>query len=150
MQCSTIQVIRSLYLLLSKFTSIFIAGSNLKCRYPLVFSFTSIIYSYIYKIKYSIETQQYSFRKVTYSPLTSTLRPLTIFYFQQTVKKFGNLDILIPRSFCPKKDGGVMPLLSKASKTIFDLKNEGFLSSWFTTDEELFVVLNPSEKKVII
>ena len=28
---------------------------------------------------------------------------------------------------------------------IFDQKNEGFLSSCFTTDEEIFVVLNPSE-----
>ena len=34
----------------------------------------------------------------------------------------------------------------KASKMIFDQKNEGFLSSCFTTDEEIFVVLNPSEK----
>ena len=32
------------------------------------------------------------------------------------------------------------------SKIIFDQKNEGFLSSCFTTDEEIFVVLNPSEK----
>ena len=29
---------------------------------------------------------------------------------------------------------------------IFDQKNGGFLSSCFTTDEEIFVVLNPSEK----
>jgi len=29
---------------------------------------------------------------------------------------------------------------------IFDQKNGGFLSSGFTTDEEIFVVLNPSEK----
>ena len=29
---------------------------------------------------------------------------------------------------------------------IFDQKNEGFLSSCFTTDEEIFVVLNSSEK----
>ena len=29
---------------------------------------------------------------------------------------------------------------------IFDQKNEGFLSSCFTTDKEIFVVLNPSEK----
>ena len=29
---------------------------------------------------------------------------------------------------------------------IFDQKNEGFLSSCFTTDEEIFLVLNPSEK----
>ena len=36
--------------------------------------------------------------------------------------------------------------LSKASKIIFDQKNEGFLSSYFTTDKKLFVVLNPSEK----
>jgi len=34
----------------------------------------------------------------------------------------------------------------KASKIVFDQKNEGFLSSYFTTDEEIFVVLNPSEK----
>ena len=30
---------------------------------------------------------------------------------------------------------------------IFDQKNEGFLSSCFTTDEEIFVVLNPSVKQ---
>ena len=29
---------------------------------------------------------------------------------------------------------------------IFDQKNEEFLSSCFTTDEEIFLVLNPSEK----
>ena len=29
---------------------------------------------------------------------------------------------------------------------IFDQKNEGFLSSCFTTDKEIFLVLNPSEK----
>ena len=29
---------------------------------------------------------------------------------------------------------------------IFDQKNKGFLSSCFTTDEEIFMVLNPSEK----
>ena len=29
---------------------------------------------------------------------------------------------------------------------MFDQKNEGFISSCFTTDEEIFVVLNPSEK----
>ena len=29
---------------------------------------------------------------------------------------------------------------------IFDQKNEGFLTSYFTTDEEIFVVLKPSEK----
>ena len=34
----------------------------------------------------------------------------------------------------------------KTSKMIFDQKNEGFISSCFTTDEEIFVVLNPSEK----
>ena len=32
------------------------------------------------------------------------------------------------------------------SKMIFDQKNEGLLSYCFTTDEEIFVVLNPSEK----
>jgi len=63
----------------------------------------------------------------------------------------------IPESFCSKKDGGrgvmhLFPLLPKlalslkASKMIFDQKNGGFLSSGFTTDEEIFVVLNPSEK----
>ena len=34
----------------------------------------------------------------------------------------------------------------EASKMIFDHKNEEFLSSCFTTDEEIFVLLNPSEK----
>ena len=40
-----------------------------------------------------------------------------------------------------------LALSLKASKMIFDQKNEGFLSSCFTPDEEIFVVLNPSEKK---
>ena len=91
------------------------------------------------------------------SPLTSNLRPLTICYFQQTVKKFVNLDIL--SYFVPKRmEGGgtgvmgLPPLLPKlalflkASKMIFDQKNEEFLSSYFTTDEEIFVVWNPSAK----
>ena len=38
----------------------------------------------------------------------------------------------------------------KASKMIFYQKNEGFLSSYFTTDEEIFVVLNPSEKQCFL
>ena len=33
---------------------------------------------------------------------------------------------------------------------IFYQKNEGFLSSYFTTDEEIFVVLNPSEKQFFL
>ena len=40
-----------------------------------------------------------------------------------------------------------LALSLKASKMIFDQKNEGFLSSCFTPDEEIFVVLNPSEKE---
>ena len=56
------------------------------------------------------------------------LRLLTICHFQQTIKKFGNFTI------------------PESSKMIFGQKNEGFLSSCFTTDEETFVqVLNPSK-----
>ena len=46
----------------------------------------------------------------------------------------------------------LLPLLPKLAlsglflKMIFDQNNKGFLSSCFTTDEEIFVVLNPSEK----
>ena len=40
-----------------------------------------------------------------------------------------------------------LALFLKASKMIFDQKNEEFLSSYFTTDQEIFVVLNPSEKQ---
>ena len=41
-------------------------------------------------------------------------------------------------------------ILLKASKMIFYQKNEGFLSSYFPTDEEIFVMLNPSEKQCFL
>ena len=86
------------------------------------------------------------------------MRPLTICYFQQTVKKFVNLDIL--SHFVPKRMEGEgrgswvfllscqnLPFSWKHQKWFFDQKNEEFLSSYFTTDEEIFVVINPSEKQ---
>ena len=104
---------------------------------------------------------QYSLKKVTQSPLTYNLWPLTICHFQQTVQKFGNLDILSHYIQKSKEGGGggcngifflscqnfpFLRFFLKASKMIFDQKNEGFLSSCFRTDEEIFLVLNPSEK----
>ena len=87
-----------------------------------------------------------------------SLRSLTICHFQQTIMKFDIFDILSHYILRRGERGGLwhlLPLLPKlavskvflgASKMIFDQKIEGFLLSYFTTDEEIFVVLNPSEK----
>ena len=90
---------------------------------------------------------EYSLKKVTKSPLTSNLRPrIIICYFQQTVQKFGSLDIL--SHFVPKRMwGGVMHLLPllpklplsrvfflKSIKNIFWPEKWGFLTSCFTTE----------------